>query len=282
MYTIELIVFLGSGFFMVKFLIEWYRPLIRMWPPGRGGLQKVVLQVLPPAALGMILFTLRVLASFDVIGDFFYLLLYVLLGMAWIYFGLWLMTRLFDLSWLDDAIYRDNKAAMVTVCGGFLAITLIYAGANIGDGPGWWCVIFAGGLGLLGWILLARLIDDIGGRVFERITVGRDRGCGIRMGGYLLGSGIVLARASAGDWTSFSATVVEFAAGWPVLILAAACLVVEWLAGRPRRTDGPGGGAVAGSVCIGVLYIALGVVCVLLLPPLVENPFYDVLWAVVL
>jgi len=32
--------------------------------------------------------------------------------------------------------------------------------------------------------------------------VERDIGCGARIGGYLLGSGIILGRTSAGDWTS--------------------------------------------------------------------------------
>lgn len=278
MYELELIVFVLSCYLSYRFLLSWYRPLFSVWPPDRAGTTQFVLQALPPVGFGIILFTLRVLASFDVVGDFFYLLLYILLGFAWIYAGLGLMMRCFDLSWQDDALHLANRAALFPVVSGFLALTLIYSGANIGDGPGWWCVVFAGGLGVAAWLALGFGIGKLTG-VFEQITIDRDRACGLRFGGYLLASGLMLARASAGDWTSLYDTVLEFiVGGWPVLLLALLAFGVEWLfSARKGNSAVP---SVVGSAALAALYVAMAVIGVMLLPPLVENPIYNGLWAI--
>ncbi len=188
---------------------------------------KNALTYLPLISLVIYLYTMTVLASFDVVDSFIYIVLYTLLGFAWLYYGLMAMAYFFDLSWVDDALNMNNKAALFSVTGGFLGLTIIYAGANIGDGPGWWCVVFAGGLGLAAWILIALVVNKFT-KVFERITVERDISCGIRIGSYLLASGIILGRASAGDWTSFSMTIIEFWVGWPVLPLALLAILSEF------------------------------------------------------
>ena len=56
----------------------------------------------------------------------------------------------------DADIVLDNKAAVFPAAGGFVGVTLIYAGANTGDGPGWWVVLFAAGLGLITWLGLVK------------------------------------------------------------------------------------------------------------------------------
>jgi hypothetical protein len=150
------------------------------------------------------------------------------LGYAWMFAGLSLMALCFDLRWADDFVYLNNKAALAAVIGEFFTIAFIYAGANIGDGPGWWCVIFAGSLGLAAWIILGFIIHLCTG-IFERITVDRDMGCGVRFLIYLLASGAILGYACSGDWMSFKMTIVEFAVGWPVLPLTAVFIFIELL-----------------------------------------------------
>ena len=59
-----------------------------------------------------------------------------------------------DLSARDDVVERSNRAAIPAIAGGLLAITLCFAGGNIGDGPGWWVVMFCGVLST-GTLLLA-------------------------------------------------------------------------------------------------------------------------------
>ncbi|MDR3000198.1 MAG: hypothetical protein LBU89_02945 [Fibromonadaceae bacterium] len=212
------------------------------------------------------------LASFDVVGSFIYILMYVFLGGAWLFLGITIMSCLFDLSWLDDALNLNNTAALIAVAGGFLGLTLIYSGANIGNGPGWWCVIFTGGLGLAVWIILG-LIINICTKSFERITVERDIGCGIRFGTYLIASGIILARACAGDWTSFSMTVVDFIDAWPVLALAGLLILVE-LYYIYSAKSGKNNNSIYGSILFGIIFITLAIMFVYLLPPTTENPMY--------
>lgn len=216
----EFILLVFSIFYTGVSISSWYKKLQEVEPVRRDKVIKYVMTFLPIASFFIILFTLKVLASFDVVNDFIYIIFYILLGYSWTFLGLLFVFRFFDISWVDDVLNLNNKAALYTVSGAFLGIVLIYSGANIGDGPGWWCVIFAGGLGIITWFLLGRLVHSVTD-VFERITVDRDINCGFRTGAYLLASGIILARASAGDWTSFSSTVVEFLVGWPVLLLTA-------------------------------------------------------------
>ncbi|MCL1876020.1 MAG: hypothetical protein FWF87_07165, partial [Synergistaceae bacterium] len=186
---------------LIKFLVSWYVLLFVTRQPGSNHLGKPVLGLLPMASFIIIFHTLNNWASFDVMDSPFYIAFYTVLGFAWIYIGLMLMFFFFDLSWRDDAINLNNSAAMIAVAGGFIALTMIYAGANIGSGPGWWCVVYASGLGVAAWISFSKLVN-LFTDVFERITVERDFACGIRMCFYWLAGGLLLGRACAGDWTS--------------------------------------------------------------------------------
>ena len=133
----EWIVLLLSGYWALRFLRKWYRALRDGWPGRRTKFARTVLEWLPAAALVIIAFVLTALASFDVVSDFQYILLYLALGFAWIAAGMQLLPYCLDLSWRDDALERNNRAALFAVSGGFLGFALIYAGANVGDGPGW-------------------------------------------------------------------------------------------------------------------------------------------------
>jgi hypothetical protein len=221
------------------------------------------------------LYTLKVLASFDVVDATEYIILYVFLGYAWLWLGMLSMSCFFDLSWIDDALHLDNKAALPAIAGGFLGLTVIYSGANIGDGPGWWCVVFAGGIGFVTWLFLGIGICRAD-EVSERITVERDLGCGIRFGCYLLASGIIIGRASGGDWTSFYMTIVEFYDvydRWPVLFLAALEAVVERFYLKLGKAGG--GDTVKSSIFWGAFYVLFSIISVMqLLPSLPQNPFY--------
>jgi hypothetical protein len=214
------------------------------------------------------------LSSYDVSSVFIYFLFYLLLGVAWLYLGTMAVFALFDLSWTDDVLNMGNNAAMITLAGAFLGITLIYSGANIGDGPGWWCVFIAGGLGVIVWFSLGLLIKYCAD-VFDRITIDRDLGCGIRIGCYLLASGLILARASAGDWTSFVRTIIEFADGWPVLPLTAAAILIERLyMARTKNQLEPDSFAVPVSIILGAVYISSAVLALVFANPLHQNPLY--------
>ena len=275
-FFIEVVIFLVSIFFTSVFLIKWYTKLLSSWPQKRIKSTRFIFGWLPIICVAIITYTLKVLASFDVVNDGFYLLFYILLGLVWIYCGLILMSLLFDISWIDDTLNLNNKASLLTLTGGILGITVIYAGANIGDGPGWWCVIFAGGLGLIVWFFLGFIINLIT-KVFERITVGRDLNCGIRFGFYLFASGIILGRAAAGDWTSFSWTVVEFMDGWVVLPLALIMIMIElYYLNQAKVEHNIEHDNLLSSIFWGLVYVAMAVLSLIyIIPPIKENPIYD-------
>ena len=277
LYLLEIFVFIASIVYTFIALAQWYSGLFRSGLAASNASIRFTLALLPLAALGIIVWTLRNLASFDVVEDGFYLLLYAALGLAWAFLGSILMFAVLDLSRIDDLLVMRNPAAAIAFSGGFLAITLIYAGANIGDGPGCWCVILAGGVGLLTWFALAYALNILTG-AFERITIDRNVPAGIRIGAFLLAVGLILARASAGDWTSFLHTVVEFMVGWPVLPFTVVAILIEKAFSRSSVNDTgdlPAPKGIGSSILIGVLYIAAAVVIVFLLPPMVENPMYD-------
>ena len=141
------------------------------------------------------------------------------------------------LSCRDDALERDNTAAGLAIAGGLLGVTLIFAGGNIGNGPGWWVVVFCAGIATAA-VLLFWLIGNQITHVQEAITIDRDTAAGWRTAGFFIGSGLILGRAVAGDWHSTQQTVSDFIAkGWPALILWGAVLFLDIVSRpTPQRT----------------------------------------------
>jgi len=271
----ELIIICMSSYFSYKFFKIWYGSSFDSWPPERVKLIRNIFMALPVISSLIILFTLGALASFDVVGDPIYIFFYLLLGYAWTYFSLTLTSLLFDISWIDDGLNLGNKAVLAPVAGSFLAATVIYSGANIGDGPGWWCVVFAGGLGMCTWFTLCLIINKFT-NIFERITVERDIGCGTRISGYLLGSGIILGRASAGDWTSFGMTIIEFMDGWPVLVLALLVLVIEiYYITKSEMGYGNSHSNLPASIFLSIFYVVISIAIVIALPPIKYTGLYS-------
>lgn len=184
-----------------------------------------------------ILLVLKTLASFDVVDAPEYQFMYGVLGLAWLRVG----ERFFPFAGLsirDDLVERRNAAAIPAVAGAFLGLTCCYAGGNIGDGPGWWVVVFSGGLAsailIAAWLLLAQLTP-----VMDAIAIDRDGSAGLRLGAFLAAAGLVLGRAVAGDWYSAANTIRDAGTALPALaILLIAAVLVERIArptaARPR------------------------------------------------
>lgn len=235
------------------FLIRWYMYVLSARSFNGGGEAKFTLALLPIACFVMVMITLKRWAASDVEGV--YVFFYALMGLAWLYAGLILTSMLFDLSWIDDALSLNNKAAVFSTAGSALVITMIFCGANVGEGPGWWCVIFAGGLGLAAWFILLYFIN-LTAKTTERITVERDACCGVRYFFFCIAAGIILGRASAGDWTSFWDTIIEFGVGWPILPLTALMILIERFY-ISRGKANPEGKPVLSSLFFGLMYIGL-------------------------
>jgi hypothetical protein len=134
---------------------------------------------------------------------------------------------------------------------------LCFAGANIGNGPGWWVVVFSATLSTGGFFLLWAVVEWLTG-VSEMVTVERTSGSGLRLGGFLAGAGIVLGRAVAGDWVSAEATVRDFVVvAWFVLPLAAVAVILErlWPFDIDARTEDSAAGLFIAAVYVVVSFL---------------------------
>lgn len=98
---------------------------------------------------------------------------------------------------------------MPAFAGFLIGTTFCVAGANIGEGPGLWVVVICAALAkgslVVCWLLLAWI-----SRAADTISIERDLGCGIRVGGFLFSSGLVLGISVAGDWKSVTGVLADF------------------------------------------------------------------------
>lgn len=151
---------------------------------------------------------------------------YLVFSIGWIGFAQATLAFL-GISLRDDVAERGNGSAGFAVGGLTVAVTCCVAGANVGDGPGFEVVLFCAALAtttlFLLWILVAQSSSAA-----EAITVERDLGTGIRIGGWFAGTGIVLGACVAGDWISLAATLRDFAKySWPVIVFAGGFAIFE-------------------------------------------------------
>lgn len=189
-----------------------------------------------------------------------YLFMYSVLGLAWLKLAeLWL--AYVGISARDDAIERGNVAAAEAVTGALVGVTLCYAGGNIGNGPGWWVVVFSAALATAtlaaAWLILDRLtgVNDV-------VTIDRDRAAGVRLGAFLIACGLLLGRGVAGNWVSVDYTVVDLARFLPAVgfLLLVAVLVERVARPTPQRPRTPvaGFGVGAAIVYVGVAAAYVG------------------------
>jgi uncharacterized membrane protein YjfL (UPF0719 family) len=135
--------------------------------------------------------------------------------------------RVCGLDVRQDVVERDNSAARTAAGGALIGMTLCFAGANLGEGPGWPVVVFCALLATGGWFLLWILLETLA-RTHEKITVERDPSAAMRLGALLIALGAILGRAVAGDWASAPATMHDFMiVGSPALLLVTGAVVIE-------------------------------------------------------
>lgn len=170
---------------------------------------------------------LRLYSSLDVRDSPVYTRFYLLMGMTWVGVAARFLLPWFGLSSRDDVVERKNPAAAYAISGALVGVALCFAGGNIGNGPGWWVVVFSAALSTAAFFLLWTLLDRFTG-LADAVTVERDPASGLRLAGYFVGSGLILGRAVAGDWVSVEQTVIDFGkVAWPVLLLWLAAVLLE-------------------------------------------------------
>jgi uncharacterized membrane protein YjfL (UPF0719 family) len=205
----------------------------------------------------LLLFVLVTAASQDVRTVIEYLFMYSVLGLAW----LRLAEPLFafaGISARDDVAERGNSAATIALAGALVAVMLCFAGGNIGDGPGWWVVVFSAALATAGLLVAWQLVATITSSA-DAVAIDRDPAAGTRLALFLVACGLVLGRGVAGDWVSVEATIQDFLQLLPFVgILVVAALVIEPM-GRPTARD-PHPPFVSHGLGLGAAYLAIAIV----------------------
>lgn len=249
----EVLVLIASAVVAALGWGRWYLNLLLVRSMLCGPRLRWALAALPLACAAILLTVLRCWAADDVRHDLRYLLMYEVLGMAWI----WLagaFAPLLGYSVRDDALERRNRAAAWAVGGLLIGLTLCFAGGNVGNGPGWWVVAFAACLATAGlYVVWAILEWDA--RPREAVTMDRDVAAGIRLAGFLTACGLILGRAVAGDWVSAAATLRDFARlSWPLVVLLGVTVLTERLMKTLGRGDD--GGLILRGAAPALVYLA--------------------------
>jgi uncharacterized membrane protein YjfL (UPF0719 family) len=216
----------------------WYLLLGAVSRRFSGLRQRLPLYLAPPLCLALLFLALHFLAATTVRVSLGWQVFYLVVGSAWIGLASGLL-QLFGLNAYIDVAERRNGASGIAICGALLALTLCFAGANVGEGPGALVVLFCAALSTGGlflcWILFELLTDAA-----DAITIDRDRAAGLRLGGLLVACGLVLGAAVAGDWVSPEATWRDFLRdGWPALVLTLLAAVVERRSAPTPQRPGP-------------------------------------------
>jgi hypothetical protein len=175
----------------------------------------------------------------QVVGHFDYTVLFMLGGGMWIFVASRFLMVL-GISIRDDAIERDNPAALAAVCGILFGVGIVYALANVGTGATIWTTIVPAFAATFALLLVALLIEVTGGSVADAITIDRDVASGLRLGGAVVGCSVILGRAAAGDWISLKQTLTDLAnRGWPVVLIALAAGAMQRLLRPTARRPQP-------------------------------------------
>jgi uncharacterized membrane protein YjfL (UPF0719 family) len=189
-----------------------------------------VLSFTPLLCAAVLWLVLKSFAADDVRDAPVYLLFYFVLGAAWVGLAAQL-TGWLGISGRDDGLERGNSAATWACLGALLGVTFCFAGGNIGNGPGWWVVVFCAALAT-GALAALWMLIEVSTRDGEQVTVDRDLAAGIRLGAALAAMGLILGRSVAGDWHSATQTVIDFVrTAWPAMILT----LTEVAVGRVSR-----------------------------------------------
>jgi hypothetical protein len=214
----EILVMAVSAVVTLISAVRWYGRTLLGNSLNRPRAVGLLLFFTPPACLCILFVVLRFFADHVVRDSGGYICLFLLVGSVCLALAA-LFLPLTGISARDDAIERGNAAAAIVVCAAFLATTLCFAGANIGEGATIWTTIGPAALGLVGLFLSWLLVALLGGST-DAITIDRDFPSAIRRGGFFIATGLILAGALAGNFVSTGETWTSFLErGWPVLLL---------------------------------------------------------------
>ncbi len=193
--------------------------------PGRRSTHSNI-QWVPLCCLAVILLVLLFFSASNVRNDGRYIALFLILGTAWLYVATIAFSGL-GISFPVDVLGQNNAAAGISASGGLAGVTIVYAGAQIGEGSTIWTTIIPAFIGTCA-LFFCWLMLEVFSKISEAITLDQDRASGWRLAGYLTACGLFFGRAGAGDWHGLAATLSDFIKyGWPTVFLLGAALWIE-------------------------------------------------------
>lgn len=235
----EVLVFLISIVLAPILWLRLYFGLITVSPLGNPPASRLPLFLTPMLCGTFLLAVLLLWAARDVREHTEYIALFMVSGAATVGVALQALP-LFGLSFRDDVVETPNRAARWVACALMLAVTMAFACANVGEGATIWMTLIPAALALSTLALLWLLLECFCS-FSEAITVERDFAAGLHLSGFLVANALILGRAVAGDFESWSATLVDFVRlGLPSVVLSCAAIAVElkWRSDLPlRRSD---------------------------------------------
>jgi len=241
----------------------WYRPIFLTRARG-AALNRLLLALLPPLLLAALLHVLRRWADpKTVVGHWDYIVLFLLGGAAWLAAAAGI-GRALGVSARDDAIERANPAAAIAVGGALAGSMSIYAWCNVGAGPTIWTTIWPACVATAAWAALW-LVVEVTTHGSDAVAIDRDAASALRLAAWLVGSGWILGRAMAGDWTSWGDSFGGFVrTGWIAGVLAVVMILLQrMLRPTPAR---PRPSVLAAGVMPAMVLALLALVYVAILP----------------
>lgn len=212
---------------MNAFLFPGFAIAFGLWIYWRDKTITVLMVVTPPFCLLVLLSVLLRWSSPDVRSDGAAIFFYIICGALWLRIAPFLLS-LTGISAREDILERQNRSAAWTVLGALAGVTLCFAGANIGKGPGpevvLFCALLSTGAFFVLWFCFERML-----RLSDQITIDRDESVGIRAGAWCGGMGVILGGAVAGLWKSTEATLQDFVHfSWGVIPFLLIGILAEW------------------------------------------------------
>lgn len=226
----------------------------------RPGPRIIALGVCWISCFGIVLAVLLTAADPEVRETPIYIILFLevtAVALAAVTAAAWLI----GISTIDDAVRRPNFAAVWVTIGLWTGTAVACAGANVGRGDTIGTTNGPLTLGVATIVILWTVLVAFAGT--SSITQHRDSATGIRQGGLLVAWGLIMARATAGDWESVADTLKDYVLqGAPALLLLFVARPIElWLRPTVQRPAPPRGAGILPAVAY--LVIAAGWVLLL-------------------
>lgn len=195
----------------------WYRQLIAAFAPAVSLRLRLVTGLIPLAAFSAFAGLFLRYADASALEDDFWCLAFPVTGAFSLRFTVLLLAGL-QLQFPTEITERNNPAPLPAFAGALLGVAALNVGSNLGRGDEAYTTLFPLALASALWVAFAVLIAACTPLLSTTVTDRRTT-ASVQLGAVWLTAGLILARAAAGDWISFTATTLDILGALPALLL---------------------------------------------------------------